>query len=63
MSNCNIIGFTIVQRIIMDYIEQTMKRAVESGCCKGDTNFFQALKEVLISIKPLLDKYPRISRS
>jgi glutamate dehydrogenase (NADP+) len=42
----------------MDYIEQTMKRAVESGCV-GDTNFFQALKEVLISIKPLLDKDPR----
>lgn len=39
----------------MDYVEQTMKRAVESGCV-GDTNFFQALKEVLISIKPLLDK-------
>jgi len=39
----------------MDYIEQALKRAKESNC-SSDTNFFQALREVLVSIKPLLDK-------
>jgi len=42
----------------MDYIEQAMKRAKESNC-QNDINFFQALREVLVSIKPLLDKYPK----
>lgn len=41
----------------MDYIEQTMKRAKESNC-QGDINFFQALKEVLVSIRPLIDAHP-----
>ena len=41
----------------MDYIELAMKRAEESNC-KSDTNFFQALKEVLVSIKPLMEKHP-----
>jgi glutamate dehydrogenase (NADP+) len=35
-----------------------MKRAEESNC-HLDTNFFQALKEVLISIEPLMAKYPK----
>jgi len=41
----------------MDYIERAMKRAQESNCAT-DTNFFQALKEVLISIRPLMEKHP-----
>ncbi len=40
----------------MDYIEQAMKRAKESNCAT-DNNFFQALKEVLTSIKPLMEKH------
>jgi len=40
----------------MDYIELAMKRAKESNC-KTDKNFFQALKEVLISIRPLMEKH------
>ena len=39
----------------MDYIERAMKRAKEMNC-KTDTNFFQALKEVLISIRPLMEQ-------
>ncbi len=42
----------------MNYIELAMKRAEESNC-KSDTNFFQALKEVLVSIQPLMDKHPK----
>jgi len=42
----------------MDYIEKTMKLAKLSNC-QEDTNFFQAIEEVLISIKPLLDKHPK----
>jgi len=42
----------------MDYIELAMKRARESNC-QTDTNFFQALKEVLTSIKPLMEKHPK----
>jgi len=42
----------------MEYIEQAMKRARESNCY-GDTNFFQALKEVLVSIEPLMTKCPK----
>lgn len=34
-----------------------MKRAKESNC-QTDTNFFQALKEVLVSIEPLMRKHP-----
>ena len=41
----------------MDYIELAMKRAMESNC-QTDTNFFQALKEVLVSIRPLMEKHP-----
>ncbi len=44
----------------MDYIELAMKRAKESNC-RSDTNFFQALEEVLISIKPLMNKHPEYS--
>jgi len=39
----------------MDYIERAMKRAKETNC-QTDTNFFQALKEVLISIRPLMEE-------
>lgn len=42
----------------MDYIELAMKRAKESNC-QDDATFFQAIKEVLVSIKPLLDKHPK----
>lgn len=42
----------------MDYIELAMKRARESNC-KTDINFFQALKEVLVSIKPLIANHPQ----
>jgi len=41
----------------MDYIDQAMKRAQESNCAT-DKNFFQALKEVLVSIRPLMEKHP-----
>lgn len=41
----------------MDYIELAMKRAKESNC-STDTNFFQALKEVLVSIRPLMESHP-----
>ena len=41
----------------MDYIELAMKRAKETNC-STDTNFFQALKEVLVSIRPLMEKHP-----
>ncbi len=42
----------------MDYIEQTMQRARENNCLT-DTNFFQALKEVLVSIVPLIENHPQ----
>jgi len=41
----------------MDYLELAMKRAQESNCLT-DKNFFQALKEVLVSIRPLMEKHP-----
>ena len=41
----------------MDYIELAMKKAKASNC-KSDTNFFQALEEVLVSIKPLIERHP-----
>ena len=41
----------------MDYIELAMKRAKETNC-STDTNFFQALKEVLVSIRPLMENHP-----
>jgi len=41
----------------MDYIEQTMKRARESNC-QSDIYFFQALQEVLVSIRPLIYSHP-----
>jgi len=34
-----------------------MKRAKETNC-STDTNFFQALKEVLVSIRPLMENHP-----
>ena len=58
MSNCNIIVIRTPQRIPMDYIEKAIERAKVSNCESG-TVFFQALKEVLVSIKPLLDKDPK----
>ncbi|WP_295419957.1 NADP-specific glutamate dehydrogenase [Sulfurovum sp.] len=42
----------------MDYIEQAMKLAISTNC-QDDRNFFQALKEVLISIKPLMEQHPK----
>ncbi len=41
----------------MEYIEQSMNRARNTNC-KGDTIFLQALKEVLVSIQPLIEKHP-----
>lgn len=40
----------------MEYIEQVMKRIKESNC-KGDSTFFQALEEVLVSIQPLMENH------
>lgn len=45
------------QRNPMEYIEQSMNRAKNSNC-KGDTLFFQALREVLVTIQPLIEKHP-----
>ena len=42
----------------MDYIEKTMNLARSSNC-QDDTNFFQAIEEVLVSIKPLIEKNPK----
>jgi len=41
----------------MNYIERAMKQA-QAGNCKSDTNFFQALEEVLVSIEPLMQQHP-----
>jgi len=41
----------------MEYIQQAMSRAEQSNC-KTDTMFLQALKEVLDTIQPLIDKHP-----
>ncbi|GIU01223.1 NADP-specific glutamate dehydrogenase [Sulfurovum sp. TSL6] len=41
----------------MEYIEQAMTRAEKSNC-KGDIIFFQALREVLDTIQPLIEKHP-----
>ena len=41
----------------MEYIEQAMTRAEKSNC-KGDIIFFQALREVLDTIQPLMEKHP-----
>ena len=40
----------------MEYIEQAMLRAEKN--CKDETIFLQALREVLVSIEPLIEKYP-----
>ncbi|MBD3790488.1 MAG: NADP-specific glutamate dehydrogenase [Campylobacterales bacterium] len=45
----------------MDYIEKAMQRAKAINC-PNDTTFFQALREVLVSIKPLIDKHPNYTR-
>lgn len=42
----------------MDYIEKTLNLARSSNC-QDDTTFFQAIKEVLVSIKPLIKKTPK----
>ncbi len=42
----------------MDYIEKTMNLA-RSNNCQDDTNFFQAIEEVLVSIKPLIERNPK----
>lgn len=42
----------------MDYIEKTMKLARSSNC-QDDRTFLQAIEEVLISIKPLIDQNPQ----
>ena len=44
------------QRNPMEYIEQAMLRAEKN--CKDETIFLQALREVLVSIEPLIEKYP-----
>lgn len=41
----------------MEYIEQAMTRAEKSNC-KGDIIFFQALREVLDTIQPLIKRHP-----
>lgn len=41
----------------MDYFEQAMNRARAMNC-DSDKNFFQALQEVLHSIKPLMERHP-----
>jgi len=41
----------------MEYVEQAMLRAEKSNC-KSDTIFFQALREVLVSIEPLMAARP-----
>lgn len=45
----------------MDYIDKTMKRVEETNC-KESSNFFQALKEVLDSIEPLIQNHPEYER-
>lgn len=44
------------QRNPMEYIEQAMLRAKKN--CESDIIFFQALREVLVSIEPLIEKHP-----
>ena len=44
------------QRNPMEYIEQAMLRAEKN--CKSDIIFLQALREVLVSIEPLIEKHP-----
>lgn len=46
----------------MNYIEQTMIHAKKTNCAT-DINFFQALEEVLASIKPLVAKHPEYLHS
>ena len=41
----------------MNYVEQAMK-AARSSNCQDDNTFFQALEEILISIKPLIERHP-----
>jgi glutamate dehydrogenase (NADP+) len=42
----------------VDYIKKTMSLAKISNC-PDDTTFFQAIEEVLVSIKPLIKAYPK----
>jgi len=42
----------------LDYIEKTMNLARSSNC-QDDTNFLQAVEEVLVSIKPLIEENPK----
>jgi glutamate dehydrogenase (NADP+) len=41
----------------MHYIEQAMQIARSSNC-QNDNTFFQALEEILVSIRPLIEKHP-----
>lgn len=41
----------------MDYVEKILDLAKKSSCA-GDYNFFQALREVLTSIQPAIDRHP-----
>ena len=41
----------------MSYLEYTLNRLARSS--PGQTEFFQAVEEVLVSLKPLLDRDPR----
>ena len=46
----------------MDYIENALNLARQSSCA-GDYNFFQALREVLTSVRPLIEKHPRYTEN
>ncbi len=46
----------------MDYIENTLNLAKQSSCA-GDYNFFQALREVLTSIRPAIEKHPHYTEN
>jgi len=46
-----------MQEYHMNYIDQAM-HAARSSNCQDDKTFFQALEEVLVSVKPLMQKHP-----
>ncbi len=58
MSNCHIITTIYTKGSFLDYIEKTMNLARSSNC-HTDTNFLQAVEEVLISIQPLIEESPQ----
>jgi glutamate dehydrogenase (NADP+) len=45
----------------MDYIENALDLAKKSSCA-GDYNFYQALREVLTSVRPLIERHPHYLR-